>query len=489
MAETFKNTLMGETPESQVINVRALSAVEKDYQMYCMRTCWLAIPGAQMVLSDGQMVSVTSSEMRALACEISERFNDVALSCLHKSGQLAHAILERSLLVAPKDARCYTVAMCHLGVLHLQPDQPAYYNPRVAKRHLRRAAMSAESFGAGPSLRARIYSNISAACTALGATREAMEAQEMAARAKRQLKSRNLIAGGAPAAASGATDRTSMKQEVEAAGCPLPDDNMMKVYSRKFNERIDNILGTETLKKGTWSTLFKDIDHDHSGLITFDELKSGVRERLKISVKDLSELELKALWVALDTDDSGFIEATEFQKFMNRDAPPPLNREQRSQMLMLKRQNTRSLNEELAKRELELDGLKGAQTTKEMKAEIEAAGQVVPADEELVQLAVWWAKKVAVFKPGVHRGVAWLQVFKEVGNDSSGLITFDELKYVVRQNFKLTKADFSDLKLKQLWCAVDTDESDSIAQVEFSRFIKLAKDFDVGGSVKQMKFA
>ena len=113
----------------------------------------------------------------------------------------------------------------------------------------------------------------------------------------------------------------------------------------------------------------------------------------------------------------------------------------------------------------------------------------MPADEELVQLAVWWAKKVAVFKPGVHRGVAWLQVFKEVGNDSSGLITFDELKYVVRQNFKLTKADFSDLKLKQLWCAVDTDESDSIAQVEFSRFIKLAKDFDVGGSVKQMKFA
>ena len=32
-------------------------------------------------------------------------------------------------------------------------------------------------------------------------------------------------------------------------------------------------------------------------------------------------------------------------------------------------------------------------------------------------------------------------------------------------------------------------ESDSIAQVEFGRFVKLAKDVDVGGGIKLMKFA
>ena len=77
-----------------------------------------------------------------------------------------------------------------------------------------------------------------------------------------------------------------------------------------------NIL-TSYAAAATWSKLFKDFDNDHSGLITYDELKSGVRERLKVRERELSELQLKALWVVLDADDSGFLEASEFQKFMH----------------------------------------------------------------------------------------------------------------------------------------------------------------------------
>ena len=63
----------------------------------------------------------------------------------------------------------------------------------------------------------------------------------------------------------------------------------------------------------------------------------------------------------------------------------------------------------------------------------------------------------------------------QVDNDMSGLITYDELKQVVRQKFKVKRSEFSELALKQLWCAIDTDCSDSIAQIEFGRFIKLSK--------------
>ena len=495
----LQRALLGVQPEAALINVSALLATEQDYQAYCMRTCWLAIPGALMVLAGGKQVPVVPREMRSLACNIADRFNELASSCTRTSVQLAYACLQRSLLVSPKDAPCHAAGLFFLGTCHLQENQPSYYNPGVAARHLRRAAMVAESYNASPSLRARIYASLSTAFSAIGSPGAALAAQENAVRAAKLIRSGGPSTGRFSLESSQslrqdakdmgeATSSMSFRQEVEAAGAKLPDENEIKALCRIFNERIDKILATQTVLTGTWSTLFKDFDNDQSGLITFDELKSGVRERLKLTTKELPSIDLKALWVVLDTDVSGYIESSEFQKFMKRDVAPPMNREQRTQV-MLKRRQTQRLDQEVkAQQELLLDGLTGSLGTKEMKADLEEAGRGVPTPEETVELAVWWAKQVAEYKPGVHRGVAWLKVFKEVDNDHSGLITFDELKHVVRQSFKVTRSAFSDLKLKQLWCAVDTDESDSIAQVEFGRFVKLAKDHDVGGDVRQMKY-
>jgi hypothetical protein len=54
------------------------------------------------------------------------------------------------------------------------------------------------------------------------------------------------------------------------------------------------------------------------------------------------------------------------------------------------------------------------------------------------------------------------------------LITYDELRTVVRKQLKLKRAEVSDDMLKSLWVALDVDNSDNLAFVEFSKFVQRA---------------
>ena len=93
----------------------------------------------------------------------------------------------------------------------------------------------------------------------------------------------------------------------------------------------------------------------------------------------------------------------------------------------------------------------------------------------MMQLAIEFAGWVRAYKPHENQDILWLKVFKEVNSDGSGLLTFDELRHVIRRLFKLGKSQCSEEKIKVLWCALDSDDSDTIQMIEFGRFIKLAK--------------
>ena len=68
--------------------------------------------------------------------------------------------------------------------------------------------------------------------------------------------------------------------------------------------------------------LFRHMDDDKSGKITYREFSGLCREELKMTKADTPDLELQGAWNALDDDDSGFITAGEFGPFMRSGAPP-----------------------------------------------------------------------------------------------------------------------------------------------------------------------
>ena len=64
--------------------------------------------------------------------------------------------------------------------------------------------------------------------------------------------------------------------------------------------------------------MFKQMDDDGSGRISYDELRRGVREQLHLSKTEMAEARLRSLWKALDDDASGWISAGEFGRFMRK---------------------------------------------------------------------------------------------------------------------------------------------------------------------------
>ena len=266
-------------------------------------------------------------------------------------------------------------------------------------------------------------------------------------------------------------------------GLEVEEANML---INKLNTKIDEILGNEA--EGGWFTLFKEFDEDNSGLITFDELKAGIRVQLQIGPEELSNATLRAFWISLDEDDSGFVEQAEFHRFMKR-TEPKTSDEARRDLIRQSSKIRRQEEEKKLQTYLEDEHLVSSITTEEMKKELAEANFPIPAEgsEERKNLAIQFCKWVKNYLPEVHHAIAWLQVFKEHDNGNSGLLTYDDIRTIIRHSFKVKQAVWSDLQIKAVWCMLDTDNSNSIARVEFGRFLK--GHTQQGTATKQFSFS
>ena len=81
------------------------------------------------------------------------------------------------------------------------------------------------------------------------------------------------------------------------------------------SERLNKIM-FEIMGDTSWIKLFHHMDDDASGLISYAELIDMIRNELFIRASTMPDREVKAVWLALDEDNSGHISVGEFGNFM-----------------------------------------------------------------------------------------------------------------------------------------------------------------------------
>ena len=277
-----------------------------------------------------------------------------------------------------------------------------------------------------------------------------------------------------------------------------------------------------------WYKLFKSVDDDGSGHISFLELQKMVRETLRFNTHDMPNSKLYSLWAALDDDRSGFVSAAEFKKFMDRGAhllaptdgltwrPRMLERREqvmsayreaeRTRMQHWKAKEHSALQQRKALRDRvkqeKTDGLQSARAQIAARASGANAAvkemlqddmpdvdlsDVQPASAEVVlRVSLLLNKQILKLPSRQYHGgsmqndqkghVAWFKLFQEYDTDGSGLLSFREFQHLLRDGIRVTPTELPDDELQSVWQAIDADHSGHVTVGELGKFMKLGVD-------------
>ena len=95
----------------------------------------------------------------------------------------------------------------------------------------------------------------------------------------------------------------------------------VRQFSTRFNQRMHQLFPVKETNP-TWFRLFKHVDGDDAGKITYPQVAKLVRHVLRLPADAVPEANLRSLWRALDDDGSGYVTVGEFGKFMRLGARP-----------------------------------------------------------------------------------------------------------------------------------------------------------------------
>ena len=235
------------------------------------------------------------------------------------------------------------------------------------------------------------------------------------------------------------------------------DEAMVLKLSLQLTKAMAN-LEKDPNRRG-WFRLFRHMDGDHSGKITFDELEELCRGELRLDQKELKEDALRSLWRALDADRNGYITVGEFGKFM-RPGEEAL-REEQPQSTWKERL--------LEQRQLEVEA-QLAETHKEKRS---MDGVVAAGADDVHQFSTRFNQRMHQLFPVKETNPTWFRLFKHVDGDDAGKITYPQVAKLVRHVLRLPADAVPEANLRSLWRALDDDGSGYVTVGEFGKFMRL----------------
>lgn len=235
-----------------------------------------------------------------------------------------------------------------------------------------------------------------------------------------EVERRNLAVGDA-IRAHARNDR--LKNLLE--GAAAASDEEMRELSAAFNGRMCELLEAGhavSPSAESWTKLFRLIDADASGQISFDEMCRMTREELQLLPADMADASLKAVWLALDKDRSGYISAGEFGHFM-RLGVDVLVKHKGSWRERLEARNRLAAESLRAKKDRMLE--------KDLARRLEGVSAAPEGDVALLA-RLCHGRLSQVNDEDEKTSRSWFNLFKRVDADDSGRVTFAEFRRLVR---------------------------------------------------------
>ena len=107
-------------------------------------------------------------------------------------------------------------------------------------------------------------------------------------------------------------------KQLNVMDVPKASEAEVRELSVTFNAAMARRARESIDQNDNFFRLFKHVDSDNSGRISYKELLGMIREELLLKPADLPEARVKAVWKALDADLGGFLTAGEFGAFMRK---------------------------------------------------------------------------------------------------------------------------------------------------------------------------
>ena len=85
-------------------------------------------------------------------------------------------------------------------------------------------------------------------------------------------------------------------------------------------------------------------------------------------------------------------------------------------------------------------------------------------------------------KQDVSLGGSWFKLFQRYDRDSSGMLDFAEMEYVLRKEVKIRKTEVCDDELHILWGTFDADGSGTVSIKEFAGFMRRYQRWVIGAT-------